>query len=137
MTKWKKPAAPKPVSNNLTIFDQVERAKQQGIEASYQYADLDWKKIASDAVRQCALQRSEFTTDDVWDIINKTGITTSENRAMGAIMQSASRSGMLKATPTFIMSKRATKHKSPTRVWQSMIYSPNGRNELENVKGEN
>lgn len=112
---------------NTTIFDQAERLKQSGMEAAYQYADLDWKQIASKALRQCAETKAEFTTDDMWAIINETGIVTSENRAMGAIMQSASRSGMIKATGYFLPSKRVSKHKSPTRVWQSLIYKPKGR----------
>lgn len=113
-----------------TVFDQAERLKQQGMEAAYQYADMDWKKIASDALRKCAETKPEFTTDDMWEIINQTGIVTSENRAMGAIMQSASRGGMIKATGYFLPSKRVSKHKSPTRVWQSLIYKPQGRTEL-------
>lgn len=128
MNKWYRPKVKQPApSKNLTIFDQAERAKQQGMEAAYQYADLDWKQIASKALRQCAETMPEFTTDDMWELINKTGITTSENRAMGAIMQSASRAGMIKATPHFIPSKRLSKHKSPTRLWQSLIYKPEQR----------
>lgn len=101
-----------------------ERAKQEGIEAAYQYADLDWKQVASKALRQCAETFSEFTTDDLWEIIKKTGVTTSENRAMGAVMQAAARSGMIKATPTFVASKRPEAHKKPNRVWESLIYKP-------------
>lgn len=112
-----------------TIFDQAERLKQSGIEAAYQYADLDWKKIAGDALRKVAQTKAEFTADDVWELIQKTGITTSENRAYGAIVQSASRAGMIKATPYFIPSKRKELHKSPIRVWQSLIYQPQGRQE--------
>ncbi len=124
------PPAPKPMKNT-TIFDQAERLKQQGMEAAYQYADLDWKQIATKALMQCAQTKSEFTTDDMWEIINATGVVTSENRAMGSIMQSASRSGMIKATGYFLPSKRISKHKSPTRVWQSLIYKPERRAENE------
>lgn len=123
-----KPPAIKPMKQT-TVFDQAERLKQQGMEAAYQYADLDWKQIASKALMQCAQTKPEFTTDDMWAIINETGVVTSENRAMGAIMQSASRAGMIKATGYFLPSKRVSKHKSPTRVWQSLIYKPNGRQE--------
>lgn len=120
------PPKPQPMKNT-TIFDQAERLKQSGMEAAYQYADLDWKQIASKALRQCAETKAEFTTDDMWEIINNTGVVTSENRAMGSIMQSASRAGMIKATGYFLPSKRVSKHKSPTRVWQSLIYKPKGR----------
>lgn len=121
-----KPPAIKPMKQT-TVFDQAERLKQQGMEAAYQYADLDWKKIASDALRKCAETKPEFTTDDMWEIINQTGIVTSENRAMGAIMQSAARAGIITSTGYFLPSKRVSKHKSPTRVWQSLIYKPANR----------
>lgn len=111
------------------VEDQAERLKQQGIEASYQYADLDWKKIAADAVRKFARTMPEFSSDDVWVLIAKTGVTTSNNSAFGAIMQSAHRSGMIKATPHFLPSKRKILHKRPIRLWQSLIYQPNGRQE--------
>lgn len=121
-----KPPAPLPMKQ-ATIFDQVERLKQGGIEAAYQYADMDWKKIAADAVRKCAQTMPEFSSDDVWALINKTGVTTHENRAFGAIMQSASRAGMIKATNTIMPSKRPKLHGSLTRVWQSLIYQPQPR----------
>jgi len=120
------PPPPKPMKQ-ATIFDQTERLKQSGIEAAYQYADVDWKKIAADAVRKCAETMPEFSSDDVWEIINATGVTTHENRAFGAIMQAASRAGMIKATNTIMPSKRPKLHGSLTRVWQSMIYKPQQR----------
>lgn len=102
-----------------TIFDQVERKKQAGIEVAYQYADLDWKKIASDAVRDCALTMPEFSTNEVWDKINYTGVTTHTNRALGAIMQAAARAGMIKKVG-YIASNKS--HNSPIILWQSIIY---------------
>lgn len=102
-----------------TIFDQVERKKQEGIEVAYQYANVDWKQIASDSVRQCAMTMPEFSTNDVWYLINRTGITTRTNRALGAIMQSAARSGMIRKQG-YIASGKA--HNSPIILWQSNIY---------------
>ncbi len=102
-----------------TIFDQVQRAKQEGIEVAYQYASLDWKKIASDAVTKCAMQMPKFSTNDVWDEINKTGVTTRTNRALGAIMQSAARSGMIKKVG-YVGSRLA--HSSPVTLWHSNVY---------------
>lgn len=114
------PAPPNPIKQT-NIFDQVQRAKQQGIEAAYQHADLDWKRIAADAVRKCAMTMPEFSTNEVWELINKTGVTTQTNRALGAIMQSASRSGMIKKVG-YVGSRLA--HASPVTLWQSNIYRP-------------
>lgn len=110
------------MSDQLTIYDQAERIKQQGMEAAYQYADVDWRRIASEAVRECALTMPEFTPDDVWEIIFKSGITTHENRAFGSIMQSAARAGMIKKTGRYIESRRKNQHKAPLTQWMSLIY---------------
>lgn len=108
-----------------SIFDQAERAKQQGIEAAYQHADSYWKQTAQNALRTCALKYREFTSGDVWDEISKTGMTTGENRAMGAIMQAGSRSGMIQKTGRYKESARPTQHQQPIAIWRSNIYVRN------------
>jgi hypothetical protein len=122
--RWSKAKILERKLSQPTIFDSVEQAKQQGIEAAYQYANVDWKKVASDAVRKCALEMPEFTTDDVWIIIRKTGITTQTNAALGAIMLAAQRSGMIKHTGNYVASKNFTNHKRAVSLWQSLIYKP-------------
>lgn len=107
---------------NMSIFDQAERAKQQGIEASYQHAPSIWKKAASDALMALAKSKPEFTTDELWDLLAEQGVHTGEPRALGAIMQSAHRSGMIKSTGKYVASYR--RHKAPIILWQSNIYQP-------------
>ena len=109
--------------SNLSIFDQVEREKQQGIEASYQHANSYWKSVASDAIRTVAQTHQEFTVDDVTEVINKTGVTTGEGRAIGAIMQSASRAGMIQKTGQYRECKIPRHHGLPKAIWRSNIYN--------------
>jgi hypothetical protein len=106
----------------ISLFDKAERAKQEGIEASYQHAPSIWKQAASDALMALAKSKPEFTTDELWDILAKQGIHTGEPRALGSIMQSAHRSGMIKSTGKYVASYR--RHKAPIILWQSNIYSP-------------
>lgn len=120
MTRWKLPT--KPIVRNPTIFDQVERTKQAGIEAAFQHADSYWKNAAKTALRECAENMREFASDDVWRLIAKTGTATGENRALGAIMQAASRAGMIQKTGRYRETKRSSQHKQPIAIWRSNIY---------------
>lgn len=114
-------AKPKAV-NQPSIFDQAERKKQQGIEAAYQGANSYWKNAAREALLECAKKYSEFASDQVWAILSKSGITTGENRAIGAIMQAASRSGMIQKTGRYRESNRVSQHRQPIAIWRSNIY---------------
>ena len=103
-----------------SLFDQAERAKQSGVEESYQHANTVWKSAASSALVQLAKAKETFTTDELWEILAKQGIHTAEPRALGAIMQSAHRSGMIKSTGKYVASYR--RHKAPIILWSSNIY---------------
>lgn len=112
-----------PMGNKkISLFDQAERAKQQGIEASYQHAPSVWKQAASEALMTLAKSKPEFTTDELWDLLAERGVHTGEPRALGAIMQSAHRSGMIKSSGKYVASYR--RHKAPIILWQSNIYKP-------------
>lgn len=116
--RWSKP---KP-NTSMSLFDQNEKKKQEGIEASYQGADSYWKNAVREALVQCAKNYKEFTTNEVWDIVDGLGITTGENRAMGAVMQAASRSGMIRKTGQYKESRRRSQHNQPIAIWKSNIY---------------
>ncbi len=109
-------------ARNISIFDQAERAKQQGIEASYQHATSIWKNAAVEALMTLAKAKPEFTTDELWDLLAEKGVHTGEPRALGSIMQSAHLSGMIKSTGKYVPSYR--RHKAPIILWQSNIYKP-------------
>ena len=108
-----------------TIFDRAERAKQEGMEVSYRNADSQWKKMAVEHVKHLINAKEEFTAEEVVMHLNELGIFTGENRAMGAIMQSFHRAGQIKPWG-FSESKRPECHKSPVRVWKSLIYKERG-----------
>lgn len=105
-----------------SIFDIAERKKQQGIEAAYQGANSYWKNAAKEALLECAKKYREFASDQVWEVLARSGMTTGENRAMGAIVQAASRSGMIQKTGRYRESRRASQHRQPIAIWRSNIY---------------
>jgi len=122
--RWQKPTYKAP-AKTMSLFDQSEHKKQEGIEAAYQGARSYWKEAAQKALVECAKRYQEFTTADVWVIVDAQGLTTSENRAMGAIMQSASRSGMIQRTGRYKETTRVSQHRRPIAIWSSNIYERN------------
>ena len=102
-----------------TIFDTAEKQKSEGIEAAYRGADSEWKRAAAECLQQMVETREFITSEDVVLELNKRGIVTSENRAMGAVMQSFSRAGLIESTGRFTTSRRPECHKSPVRIWRS------------------
>jgi hypothetical protein len=119
MTRWAKRPPIKP-ERNISLFDQAQRKAQEGIEVSYRHADSYWKDAVSQVVRELALTCQEFNTDLVWLEMDKLGIYTGENRALGAIIQAAHRSGMIQPTGQYKPSYR--RHNAPIITWHSNIY---------------
>lgn len=110
-----------------SFFDQTERKKQAGIEASYQAANSYWKNAAAKALQKVAKNNPEFTTDDIWPILAGQGVHTNNNIALGAIMQAGSRSGVMQKTGRYIESKNPKNHHRPVAIWHSNLYKKGGR----------
>lgn len=104
------------------LFDQAERKKQEGINASYHNTTTIWKEAAGEALIAVAKAHYEFTTDEIWMHLARLGIHTSENRAIGAVIQGAIRSGVIEHTGTYRPTGRPVSHKRPQAVWRSKIY---------------
>ena len=122
-SRWYQPKVK--VSGQPSIFDQrrkqAEVKAQVGIEASYQHADTTWKAATRNALRELCQRHREFTTDQLWDRMGELGIHTGEPRALGAIIQSAYRSGMIQKTGQYKESYR--RHNAPIPVWRSNIWA--------------
>lgn len=110
------------IKRQRSLFDQIERKKQQGIEAAYQGANTYWRSAAQKALVSCAKMYREFTADQVWFILANKGVHTGNNSALGAIFQAGSRSGMIQKTGEYIESDRAVAHHRPITIWHSNIF---------------
>lgn len=106
------------MNNNLTIFDQTERRKLQGIEAVYQHANTHWKVAAVEQLQQVIQSKDRFTSDDILMPLEQRGITTKDTRAIAAILLAAKRVGQIRATNIFVKCRRKSRHNAPVMVWQ-------------------
>jgi len=89
-----------------------------GIDRVEQGANPEWAKEAYCAVEALASERHTFTTDDVWERVTT---TTPEHRAMGAVMRRAQRDNLIRPTDGFKLTQRASSHRRPLRVWESVM----------------
>lgn len=104
-----------------TIFDQVEKQKQEGMELVYRHANTLWQREAATTLLEVAQTMRHFTSDDILIPLERRGITTGDYRAIAAILQSACRMGLIRSTDKFIRCRRKTRHGAPVMVWQSNL----------------
>lgn len=112
-----------PDDGDLPLFDRARMraetlaARDEAIEAVDRAADPEWKAEALAAVREMALRRDEFTSDDVWDA----GLAkTREDRALGPIFLAAARAGWISRTDRVRPSHRSS-HGSGKVIWRSLL----------------
>ena len=97
-----------------------ELLKQEAISRVRDNADQDWRTYALNAVRRIAQQRSEFTTDNVWESLEGWA-STHDPRAMGAVMTDAARAGICRKSDRVRPSERKECHRRPIAIWISRI----------------
>lgn len=106
----------------MTIFDAIE-ARNEAMSRVERNAEEPWKQACRDAIRQIALDKAEFTTDDVWEYLSDNDVELPhEVRAMGPLMSSAAKQGWIVATDRYRNSTRVACHARPVRIWASLIF---------------
>lgn len=104
-------------------FDAVEggRLRDEGIARADAAAPSDWRQRALAAGRMLARTRREFTTDDLWAVLD--GDKPREPRSLGAVMRSLQNEGLIESTEAHVKTERPEAHRNPKRVWQSNVYA--------------
>lgn len=91
-------------------------ATEEGIAASYEGADQQWKEDAFAAVKRVAAAKSTFTPDDIWDEVEK----PREPRALGGVMRRAMREGVCEPTGNYVKSRIPSQHKNIITEYRSL-----------------
>lgn len=95
----------------------VKQLTDEAVERAGTNADPVWFGKAFDAVVHIARRNEFLTTDDVWARIP----STTEPRALGAVMRLARDAGLILTTTEYTQSRRPECHSRPLRVWRSLI----------------
>lgn len=95
-----------------------KRNRDRAIERVERHAG-DWLGEAYKTARGVAEKFRFFTTDDVW----KAGLSKpDEPRALGPVMLSLERDGIIAATDKFKNTAQKTRNAAPVRLWRSCVY---------------
>lgn len=108
------------MNDQPTLFEQAAAARDAALAQVDEHADPDWKTLALEAVRQTALARAEFISDDVW-ALNQLE-PPHEARALGPVFRRAATLGYCQKTDRVRPSVRS--HLSGKPVWRSLIVRP-------------
>jgi len=102
----------------------VIETKDEAINRVEANANAKWREAAYLACCLCAYKWREFTTDDVWELMDALfpDCQTHEPRAMGAIMRKAVRAGKIEASGESFKSRRPQCHGRPIAVWDSLTF---------------
>ena len=101
--------------------------RDAGIANAAKSAGDAWQTAALAIVRVFAGSHVEFTCDEARLWSESVGFEVPpEARAWGHVMLAAKRAGFIAATDVFATSNDPACHRSPARVWHSLIYKPPG-----------
>lgn len=119
----------KPPTDLGPLFDQAEeeeptgeQLRDEGMAKTDGKASARWKELAHEAVVLVSGILPDFTTDDVWAALEKSGRDVIEEErnpsAMGPVMRRAAFAGIIIKTGATRPSTRATRHVAELRVWR-------------------
>ena len=97
------------------------KAAEKGIERAHDHAEMGWVEHAHEAILRVAMRKAEFNSDDVLAEIPE-DVETHDRRALGSIMRSAARAGVIEKTGRFSVTSHVTSHQRPKAVWRSLVH---------------
>lgn len=104
------------------LIDALERQTETAVTFAAAFADPTWYRAAEYTVERLIRRGDDFTTDDVWQLMRETGLSTPEPRALGAIIRQATKSRRIISTGTYRKSMRPECHRRPLAVWRPVNY---------------
>ena len=108
--------------SQLELFNGASGWKRAvaGMTLSYENAPEEWIAAALLAVYNTALEMPELTTDNVWARFPG-DVETANGSALGMVMRQAKANGWIASTGRTQLSRRASTHCRPLRIWRSLI----------------
>lgn len=107
----------------MSFTTEITRHEQLSLEDCivlvHANASDSWKQKADRVVRSLCASRERFTADDVLEGLD--GEPCHDHRALGAVMQNASKAGLCRSTGQYVKSRLPQRHKRPVCIWESII----------------
>lgn len=103
-------------------LDDALAAQREAMRRADDHADPDWQSCALDCIRLICRTQAEFSADDIYKMLDEQPVKTHERRALGPMLTRARDEGLCESTARFQLSRRASRHGAPIRVWKSRLY---------------
>jgi len=106
-------------------LDGARQGRDDGMDRVERGASEDFKDALSECIRAALLTRSEFITDDAWNLMREgfPDLHTRDNRVMGPLMRWAVVDGWCAPTGRYRTGRRNAGHATPQPIYQSLIYT--------------
>lgn len=96
---------------------QGSTAADAAAQAAEDAADPAWRWAAKVFLREAIRSGEPFTSADITERLRESGFSTRDGRALGAIIRSASRAGLIKPTGRVLTSPLPDHHSGLSREW--------------------
>jgi hypothetical protein len=100
-----------------TTIDQLEKRTARAINLASAFADPDWKKEAEATVEVLIKMGEDFTSEEVWALLDQMDVKTSERRALGGIIRRFANEGKIRFI-SYRKSTRKERNRAPIAVWR-------------------
>lgn len=90
----------------------------EGQDRAVNAANIKFLRLARWRIEQWSSQRTTFTADDLLLALAELDVHTTENRALGGVIRTAHRDGLIAPTGRYLPSTRAVSHARPCREWR-------------------
>lgn len=111
--------------------EEMNTQTEDAIERAYKHAPDEWRKYALQCVEAVAKRNEEFTVNEVRSLIKAGIYKTHDNRALGGVMKTAQRLGIIEPTGNTIPS--VVGHRTPIQIWRSRIFNKTGNYVPESI----
>lgn len=101
----------------MSEMTQGEALARIGMDRATNAANIKFVRMARWWVEQWSAQRKTFTTDDLLLALAELDVDTPEHRALGGVIRTAARDGLIGATGRYVPSTRPVSHYRPCREW--------------------
>lgn len=92
--------------------------RDKGMLLVKESAGPEWVDEAEKVIHKLSTELSTFTSDDIW----AAGLSRPKNsKALGPVLTSVARAGVIEATGDFRQTTQASRNGAPVRVWRSLI----------------
>lgn len=106
----------------IGLFDEIAAndAKRFGMDLAETNASEIWKAEVKSAIAWLTRSKTEFTSDDVWQVLYERKVTEPENpAAMGSMFRWAAKEGLITFSGRYVQSKKKSTHARDIKVWVS------------------